>query len=81
MIYQNYDYDQTLEGSIDFVSWDSDGFTLNQIDDDPSANEIIYLIFGATGGPPAGAPVWQEKVEGSGNSTTIDTTSMMFQAI
>lgn len=48
LIYQNYDNAQTQEGAIDFTSWDSDGFTLNQTDADPTANEILYIIFGST---------------------------------
>ncbi len=55
LMYQNYDHAQTLEGSIDFVSYDADGFTLNQTDADPSANEMIYLIMGSdavAGGQP-----------------------------
>ncbi len=75
-IYKNYDLSQSLEGDIDFVSWNSDGFTLDQTDADPTGNEIIFLIFGATGGPPAGAPIHQETVTGSGTATTIDTASM-----
>ena len=48
-LYSNYDYNQTLEGDIDFVSWNADGFTLNQTDADPTGNEIIYLVMGAAG--------------------------------
>ncbi len=48
LVYQNYDHAQALEGSIDFVSWDGDGFTLNQVDADPTAgNEVIYFVIGA----------------------------------
>jgi hypothetical protein len=47
LMYLNYDYAQTQTGAIDFVSYDSDGFTLNQTDADPSANEMIYMIFGS----------------------------------
>ncbi len=55
LVYGNYDHAQTLEGSADFVSWDSDGFTLNQVDADPTAgNEVIYLVIGEdAGAPPA----------------------------
>ncbi len=51
LIYQNYDNAQTQEGAISFTSWDSDGFTLNQTDADPTTNEILYIIFGSV--PPA----------------------------
>ena len=55
LIYQNYDFAQSVEGAIDFVSWGADGFTLDQTDADPTAgNEMIYFIFGAdevVGGP------------------------------
>lgn len=46
-IYQNYDFNQTLEGDIAFVSWLANGFRLNQTDADPSGNEIIYMVFGS----------------------------------
>ena len=46
LIYQNYDQNQTLEGSIDFASFDTDGITLDQIDADPSGNEMLYLVMG-----------------------------------
>lgn len=62
LIYQNYDYTQTLEGSIDFVSWGSNGFTLNQVDADPtSGNEIIYFIIGAD----AGGTEFQQAIVGT----------------
>jgi hypothetical protein len=48
LIYQNYNFSQTEEGAIEFVSWDSDGFTLNQTNADLSQNEILYLLFGST---------------------------------
>ena len=53
LIYQNYDNAQTQEGAIDFVSWDADGFTLNQTDADPTGNELLYLVMGsdAAAGP------------------------------
>ncbi len=50
LLYQNYDYAQTQLGAIDFVSWDADGFTLDQTDADPTANEIIYILFETAGG-------------------------------
>lgn len=46
LIYQNYDFNQTQEGAIDFSSWDVDGFTLNQTDADPAQNEMLYIVFG-----------------------------------
>lgn len=46
LMYQAYDYNQTVEGAIDFVSWDSDGFTLNQTDGDPAGNQLFYLAMG-----------------------------------
>jgi hypothetical protein len=46
-VYLNYDYAQAKLGDIDFVSWGSDGFTLNQTDADPTGNEVIYLAIGA----------------------------------
>jgi len=48
-IYLNYNFGQTKNGDIDFVSFDGDGFTLNQTDADPSANEILYMTMGSTG--------------------------------
>ncbi len=58
LIYQNYDFAQALEGSIDFVSWDADGFTLDQVDADPTAgNEMIYFVIGADAAAAAG-PVY-----------------------
>jgi hypothetical protein len=59
LIYENYDFAQTLEGSIDFSSWDADGFTLDQIDADPSANQMIYMIFGDAAGAAATIPIIQ----------------------
>lgn len=56
LVYQNYDHAQSLDGSIDFVSFDVDGFTLNQVDADPSGNEIIYFIIGAAAAAAAGNP-------------------------
>ncbi len=57
LVYQNYDQAQTLEGSADFVSFNSDGITLDQIDADPTAgNELLYLIMGDSAGAPAGIP-------------------------
>ena len=50
LLYQNYDYAQVQLGAIDFISWDADGFTLNQTDADPIANEIIFLLFETAGG-------------------------------
>ena len=47
-VYLNYDFAQTLEGDADFVSFDSDGFTLNQTDADPTGNQVLYLAFGNT---------------------------------
>lgn len=47
LIYENYDFAQALEGSIDLVSFDADGFTLDQVNADPSANQMIYMIIGA----------------------------------
>lgn len=65
LMYENYDYSQTVEGAIDFVSWGADGFTLDQTDADPTAgNEIIYLIFGAE----AGGTLFFQSV--AGTSTT-----------
>ena len=58
LMYQNYDFAQALEGSIDFVSWDADGFTLNQVDADPTVgNEMIYFVIGADAVAAAG-PVY-----------------------
>lgn len=51
LVYQNYNNAQSQQGAISFTLWDSDGFTLNQTDADPAANEILYMIFGST--PPA----------------------------
>jgi hypothetical protein len=45
LIYQSYDHAQTLTGSADLDSWDTGGFTLNMIDADPSAYEIMYMVF------------------------------------
>lgn len=53
-LYQNFNNAQTQEGRIIFVSWDSDGFTLDQVDADPTANQILYMIFGST---PVSQPV------------------------
>ncbi len=47
-IHQNYAFAQSLFGEISFISWDSDGFTMDQIDVDAAANEILYIIFGST---------------------------------
>ena len=47
LIYENYDFAQGLEGSIDLVSFDADGFTLDQVNADPSGNEMIYFVIGA----------------------------------
>ncbi len=46
LVYTNYDFNQTLEGSIAFSQFESDGFELDQVDADPSANQMIYLLFG-----------------------------------
>lgn len=58
LIYQNYDFAQSVDGAMDFVSWDADGFTLDQTDADPSANEVIYMVFGSE--PGVGFP-WPSK--------------------
>lgn len=47
-VYQDYDFAQTKIGEIDFVSFDSDGFTLNQTDADATGNEVMYLAVGST---------------------------------
>jgi hypothetical protein len=47
LVYASYDFTQTLTGSADLDSWDSDGFTLNMIDADPSAFEMLYWVIGA----------------------------------
>ena len=46
-LYQSYDFAQALTGEIDFVSWDSDGFTLNQTDADASGLQVIYIVMGS----------------------------------
>lgn len=46
LVYQNYDFAQTQEGAVDFVSWDANGFTLEQVDADPAQNELLYIVFG-----------------------------------
>ncbi len=60
LVYQNYDFAQALEGSIDLVSFDADGFTLDQVDADPSGNEMIYFVIGAAAG---GVPVLRRRRE------------------
>lgn len=45
-VYLNYDLNQALQGDIDFTSFDADGFTLDQIDADPIANQGIYFAVG-----------------------------------
>ncbi len=60
LVYQNYDFAQGLEGSIDLVSFDADGFTLDQVDADPSGNEMIYFVIGAAAG---GVPVLRRRRE------------------
>ncbi len=47
-IYRNYDFAQNLDGEIELVSWETDGFWMDQVDADPAQNEIIYLVFGPT---------------------------------
>lgn len=47
LMYQNYDFAQGVLGAADFVSWDADGFTLDQTDADPTGNQILYLVMGA----------------------------------
>lgn len=51
-LYQNYDFTPTLEGEIDLVSFDADGLTMNQVDADPTGNQVIYMVMGdaAVGG-------------------------------
>lgn len=46
-VYLNYDYNQTKEGDIAFVSYDADGFTLDQTDADPSQFDIYFIVFGS----------------------------------
>jgi len=43
---QDYDFAQTKIGEIDLVSFDSDGFTMDQVDADATAQEVLYLAFG-----------------------------------
>lgn len=45
-LYLNYDHGQTKIGDIAFSSWDANGFTLNQVDADPSANTLFYWVIG-----------------------------------
>ncbi len=61
LVYQNYDFAQALEGSIDLVSFDADGFTLDQVNADPTVgNEMIYFVIGAAAG---GVPVLRRRRE------------------
>ena len=52
-LYANYlEGTAILEGDIDFVSWDSSGFTLNQTDADIDNIEILYMVLGSITPPP-----------------------------
>ena len=51
-VYLNYDFAQTKLGDISLTSWDADGFTLDQMDADPIANEVIYFVIGSPYIPP-----------------------------
>lgn len=52
-IYNDWNDTGTVrEGYIDFTSFDTDGFTLNQQDADPTANQIIYFAVGDTASTP-----------------------------
>lgn len=47
LVYKNYDHAQNVEGAVDFVSFNSDGFTLDQTDADPAGNQLLWLVIGA----------------------------------
>lgn len=49
-VYVNLTQTGSVDGDIDFVSWDNDGFTLNQTDADPTQNVVIYFVIGQTPG-------------------------------
>jgi len=58
-IYQDYNFSRTVIGAIDFVSFDNDGYTLDQTDADASGNEILYMAFGSNVVPPSSVGIFQ----------------------
>ena len=60
--YLNYDYLTALEGSNDFVSFDSDGITLNQTKADPSPNEVLFLVMGDAAPITSRVPYYYDKL-------------------
>lgn len=60
LVYEHYDYSQIVEAAADFVSWGSDGFTLNMTNSEPATGkEVIYMIFGDAAGAAATVPIIQ----------------------
>lgn len=55
LVYKNYTTVQTVDGTIAFSTWNSDGFTLNQTDADPSANKLLYFVMGSSPAEDIGA--------------------------
>jgi epidermal growth factor receptor substrate 15 len=79
LLYASYDYSQTLTGSCDLDSWDANGFTLGQVNGDPSAYELLYWVVGddAAGGFSVSASdsiTVAESVTVSVSAPQVDTT-------
>jgi hypothetical protein len=49
-VYTNYFHDTLKYDELEFLSWNEDGFSLEQVDRDPSANDaqILWLAFGSS---------------------------------
>lgn len=45
-VYRNVDAAGAYQGAADFVSFNNDGFTLNQTDADPTAAAVLFLAYG-----------------------------------
>jgi len=71
-LYRNYDFNQTLEGQVDFTSWNGNGFTLNQTDADPTATKLIYFVIG---GEAAGAKNSGAQLDGVGTITAVGSVT------